>query len=63
MPSVKVGRLQIAYDRAGKGAALVLLHGGFGLASRSWRWQLDGLADEFAVWAWDAPGCGKSLSS
>jgi pimeloyl-ACP methyl ester carboxylesterase len=27
---------------------------------RSWRWQLDGLADEFQVFAWDAPGCGQS---
>lgn len=28
--------------------------------SRSWRWQFDGLADEFRVIAWDAPGCGRS---
>ena len=28
--------------------------------SRSWRRQVDGLADEFTVLAWDAPGCGRS---
>ena len=28
--------------------------------SRSWRRQLAGLADEFTVLAWDAPGCGRS---
>jgi pimeloyl-ACP methyl ester carboxylesterase len=27
---------------------------------RSWRLQLEGLADEFTVLAWDAPGCGRS---
>jgi pimeloyl-ACP methyl ester carboxylesterase len=34
---------------------LVLLHGGMD-DSRSWRWQLDGLADEFRIVACDAPG-------
>ncbi len=28
--------------------------------SRSWRWQLHGLAGDFHVLAWDAPGCGRS---
>lgn len=28
--------------------------------SRAWRRQLDGLANEFTVLAWDAPGCGQS---
>jgi pimeloyl-ACP methyl ester carboxylesterase len=28
--------------------------------SRSWRRQVEGLADEFTVFAWDAPGCGRS---
>jgi pimeloyl-ACP methyl ester carboxylesterase len=59
MEHVEVGRLRIAYRRAGEGPALVLLHGGLG-DSREWGRQLDGLADEFTVVAWDAPGCGGS---
>jgi pimeloyl-ACP methyl ester carboxylesterase len=58
--SALVDGRRITYERAGKGPPLVLLHGGFGLDRRSWRWQLDGLADEFTVIAWDAPGCGGS---
>ena len=42
------------------GPPLVLLHGGFGFDSRSWRRQIDALADEYMVVAWDAPGCGRS---
>ncbi len=54
-----VGGLEIAYERAGTGPPLVLLHGGFG-DSRDWRRQLDDLSDAFTVVAWDAPGCGQS---
>ncbi len=35
------------------------MHGG-PLDSREWRHQLDGLADEFTVVAWDMPGYGRS---
>ncbi len=56
----QVDGLRIAYERSGEGPPLVLLHGGFGLDRRSWRWQLDGLSDEFTVVAWDTPGCGQS---
>lgn len=59
MNSVEVGGLRVAYRRAGEGPALVLLHGGMG-DSREWLRQLEGLADEFTVVAWDAPGCGGS---
>jgi pimeloyl-ACP methyl ester carboxylesterase len=59
MDQVQVGGLRVAYRRAGQGAPLVLLHGGLA-DSREWRRQLEGLADEFAVVAWDAPGCGGS---
>ena len=38
----------------------MLLHGAMG-DSREWRLQLDGLADEFTLVAWDAPGCGGSF--
>ena len=59
MPRVGVNGLSIAYERAGDGPALVLLHG-FSLDSRSWRPQVEGLSDIFTVVAWDAPGAGKS---
>jgi pimeloyl-ACP methyl ester carboxylesterase len=59
MGQVEVAGLRVAYRRAGQGAPLVLLHGGLG-DSREWRRQLEGLAEEFTVVAWDAPGCGGS---
>jgi pimeloyl-ACP methyl ester carboxylesterase len=59
MRSVEVGRLRIAYERAGEGPPLVLLHGVLA-DSRMWRRQLDELSAEFTVVAWDAPGCGQS---
>jgi len=57
--SVEVRGLRIAYERAGSGPPLVLLHGFVG-DSREWRRQIDGLSDEFTVVAWDAPGAGRS---
>ncbi|WP_244930692.1 alpha/beta hydrolase [Nocardioides sp. W7] len=54
------GGLRITHQRAGSGAALVLLHGGFGFDSRAWQPQFDDLTDEFTLVAWDAPGCGGS---
>jgi pimeloyl-ACP methyl ester carboxylesterase len=57
--TVRVGDLRIAYARAGEGPPLVLLHGGWS-DGRTWRRQLEGLSRDFAVWAWDAPGCGGS---
>jgi pimeloyl-ACP methyl ester carboxylesterase len=54
-----VDGLSVAYARAGHGPALVLLHG-FLFDSRSWRLQLEELASEFTVIAWDAPGEGRS---
>lgn len=51
--------LQIAFRRQGSGPPLVLLHGGLS-DSRVWRPQVEALADEFTVIAWDAPGCGES---
>jgi pimeloyl-ACP methyl ester carboxylesterase len=60
MHAVSVSGLKIAYRHAGSGDPLVLLHGGFGFDSRSWQPQLDGLAGELGIVAWDAPGCGAS---
>ncbi len=38
----------------------MLLHGAMG-DRREWRLQLDALAEDFTVLAWDAPGCGDSF--
>lgn len=59
MPEVDFGGMRIAYAQAGQGPPLVLLHGGLD-DSRSWRRQLEGLSERFTVYAWDAPGCGRS---
>jgi pimeloyl-ACP methyl ester carboxylesterase len=60
MLRAEVGGLSIAYQRAGDGPPLVLLHG-FTHDSRAWRPQLESLADQFTVIAWDAPGAGQSV--
>ena len=59
MLHAEVNGLSVAYQRAGEGPALVLLHG-FTHDSRAWRPQLEGLAEQFTVIAWDAPGAGQS---
>lgn len=56
---VEVSGLRLAYERAGGGPPLVLLHGILG-DRRLWRRQLASLSDRFTVVAWDAPGCGGS---
>lgn len=60
MEQVEVDGLRIAYQRAGAGPPLVLLHGYVGDGPATWRPQLEGLCDEFTVVAWDAPGAGGS---
>jgi pimeloyl-ACP methyl ester carboxylesterase len=57
--TVEIGGIRVAYERAGDGPPVVLLHGGLS-DSREWRRQIDGLRDEYTVVAWDAPGCGRS---
>jgi pimeloyl-ACP methyl ester carboxylesterase len=59
MDQVDVDGTPIAYRRRGDGPVLVLLHGAL-CDSRIWSAELDALADEFSVIAWDAPGCGGS---
>jgi pimeloyl-ACP methyl ester carboxylesterase len=59
MDQIDVEGLRIAYQRAGAGPPLLLLHGFVG-DSREWRRQIDDLSDEFTVVAWDAPGSGGS---
>ncbi len=56
---VQVTGLTVAFRSAGAGAPLVLLHG-FLCDSRAWRRQLEDLADDFRLIAWDAPGAGES---
>jgi len=57
--AVEIDGIRVAYQRAGSGPTLVLLHG-FIVDSRSWRRQLEDLPRDFDVIAWDAPGCGES---
>jgi pimeloyl-ACP methyl ester carboxylesterase len=51
--------IRIAYERAGNGPPLILLHG-FIVDRRTWRPQIEDLSRDFDVIAWDAPGCGES---
>ena len=60
MDTAVVGGLRVAFERVGRGPAVVLVHGYVGDGSATWRPQLDALADEFSVVAWDAPGAGRS---
>lgn len=59
MGRIQVDELEIAYERAGAGPPLVLLHGA-AEDGRVWRPQLAALADELTVVAWDEPGAGGS---
>ncbi|MEU8619567.1 alpha/beta fold hydrolase [Streptomyces sp. NPDC048623] len=56
---VRVDGVDVAYTRAGHGPLLVLAHGA-GLDGRMWEPQVEALADEFTVVAWDEPGAGRS---
>jgi pimeloyl-ACP methyl ester carboxylesterase len=57
---IEVDGLRIAYEQAGDGPPLILLHGYVGDGPATWRRQIEGLSDEFTVVAWDAPGAGRS---
>jgi pimeloyl-ACP methyl ester carboxylesterase len=56
---VAANGIEIAYERAGSGPPLVLLHGA-AVDGRLWRPQLAALANELTVIAWDEPGAGRS---
>ncbi|HEX6337365.1 MAG TPA: alpha/beta hydrolase [Jiangellaceae bacterium] len=60
MGQVEVEGLRIAYERAGSGPAVVLVHGFVGDGRSTWSSQTQDLSDEFTVVAWDAPGAGRS---
>jgi pimeloyl-ACP methyl ester carboxylesterase len=59
MEEITINGLRIAFQRKGKGKALVLLHGALS-DSRIWENQIDELSKHFSVIAWDNPGCGQS---
>lgn len=52
--------LKIAYERAGRGPAVVFLHGFVSDGIATWRRQIEALTDGFTVVVWDAPGAGGS---
>jgi pimeloyl-ACP methyl ester carboxylesterase len=58
--SVDAGGLRMTYRREGRGPPVVLVHGYVGDGPSTWRPQLEALADEFDVIAWDLPGAGGS---
>jgi pimeloyl-ACP methyl ester carboxylesterase len=58
--AVELDQGAIAYEQAGDGPPLLLLHGAYA-DSRDWAPQLETLAADFTVVAWDAPGCGGSF--
>lgn len=60
MEQIDVGGLRIAYERAGHGPPLVLLHGFVGDGRSTFGRQIDDLSDEYTVVAWDGPGAGRS---
>lgn len=60
MNHVEISGLRIAYERAGSGPPLVLVHGYVGDGPATWRHQLDELSRDYTVVAWDAPGAGRS---
>ena len=60
MDLLEVQGLRIAYERAGDGPPLVLLHGYVGDARGTWGHQIEDLSDAFTVVAWDGPGIGRS---
>jgi pimeloyl-ACP methyl ester carboxylesterase len=59
MDRIRIEGLSVAYERAGAGPPVVLLHGGVS-DHREWRGRIDALAEAFDVVAWDAPGNGAS---
>lgn len=60
MSEIEVAGLRIAYERAGRGPSVLLVHGFVGDGQSTWRSQIDTLSHDFTVVAWDAPGSGRS---
>jgi pimeloyl-ACP methyl ester carboxylesterase len=62
MDVVDVQGLRIAYERAGRGEPLVLLHGFVGDGRATWAQQFEAFIDDHTVVVWDAPGTGGSTT-
>ena len=56
---ISANGLEIAYARVGDGRPIVFVHGA-AEDGRVWQPQLEALADEFTLVAWDEPGAGRS---
>ena len=59
LQTLEIAGRTIGWREAGRGPALVLLHG-IGGASASWEYQFTHFSDRFHVIAWDMPGYGGS---
>jgi pyruvate dehydrogenase E2 component (dihydrolipoamide acetyltransferase) len=64
VPELRLARgpvdgLTVHYVAAGRGPAVLLVHGLGGFAE-SWRWNMDALAERARVYALDLPGFGQS---
>jgi pimeloyl-ACP methyl ester carboxylesterase len=57
---LEIDGLTIAFERVGSGPPVVLLHGYLGDGRSTWSHQINRLAADFTVVAWDAPGAGGS---
>jgi pimeloyl-ACP methyl ester carboxylesterase len=60
MDFVDVNGLRVAYESAGSGPPVVLVHGFVGDGASTWWGQLSDLSDQFALVALDLPGAGQS---
>ncbi len=59
MSIIDIGGININYSVKGKGQPLILIHG-HGESIYTWRYNIDGLAERFAVYALDLKGFGDS---
>lgn len=59
MPRIRVGEVEVAYDREGRGASVILLHAAY-LDRKIWFRTFPALAARFDTIAVDLPGHGES---
>ncbi len=61
MPTIDRDGVQVYYEVAGQGPAILLTHG-FASASQFWRGQVDALSPDYRVITWDMRGHGRTDS-